>query len=227
MNPPSPSPHGTDLNLQDPPPYRPPSGLFILPAAVPELQFLAEHSREPPRRLRSPTTHESRVRPRGSPTSDEDDESGAERATGEQLPPVPVPAAGLPDPCYALAKAKEAKCVEVVEATVSEFIECPLLGVRATRKEEGAIEREAFFADLTVVADGCFSNFRSQVMGKAAIQPVLKNHFVGLGLEDAQLPILTYGTNGDACGEVWAGSVVPDWYARHAGIGGREETRAL
>ncbi|RPD73019.1 hypothetical protein L226DRAFT_572789 [Lentinus tigrinus ALCF2SS1-7] len=44
----------------------------------------------------------------------------------------------------------------------------------------GAVEREAFFADLIVVADGCFSNFRSQVMGKAAIQPMLKNHFVAL-----------------------------------------------
>ncbi|RPD53095.1 squalene monooxygenase [Lentinus tigrinus ALCF2SS1-6] len=96
------------------------------------------------------------------------------------------------------AKAKEANCVEVVEATVSELIECPLsgriLGVRATRKEEGAVEKEAFFADLTVVADGCFSNFRSQVMGKAAIQPVLKSHFVGLVLEDAQLPIPKHGT---------------------------------
>ncbi len=96
------------------------------------------------------------------------------------------------------AKAKEAKCVEVVEATVSELIECPLsgriLGVRATRKEEGAVEKEAFFADLTVVADGCFSNFRTQVMGKAAIQPVLKGHFVGMLLEDAQLPIPKHGT---------------------------------
>ncbi|RPD58171.1 SE-domain-containing protein [Lentinus tigrinus ALCF2SS1-6] len=72
------------------------------------------------------------------------------------------------------AKAKEAKCVEVVEATVWELIECPLSG------RGGAVEREAFFADLIVVADGCFSNFRSQVMGKAAIQPMLKNHFVAL-----------------------------------------------
>ncbi|KAI0710926.1 squalene monooxygenase [Earliella scabrosa] len=96
------------------------------------------------------------------------------------------------------AKARAAERVEVVEATVSELIECPLtgrvLGVRATRKEEGAVEKEAFFADLTVVADGCFSNFRSQVMGKAAIQPELKGHFVGLVLEDAQLPIPKHGT---------------------------------
>ncbi|KAI0327464.1 squalene monooxygenase [Cubamyces sp. BRFM 1775] len=96
------------------------------------------------------------------------------------------------------AKAKEAKCVEVIEATVSELIECPLsgriLGVRATRKEEGAVEKEAFFADLTVVADGCFSNFRNQVMGKAALTPETKGHFVGLVLEDATLPIPKHGT---------------------------------
>ncbi|KAI0739395.1 squalene monooxygenase [Daedaleopsis nitida] len=96
------------------------------------------------------------------------------------------------------AKAKQAERVEVVEATVSELIECPLtgriLGVRATRKEEGAVAKEAFFADLTIVADGCFSNFRSQVMGKAAIQPALKGYFVGMVLEDAQLPIPKHGT---------------------------------
>ncbi|KAI0821747.1 squalene monooxygenase [Trametes gibbosa] len=96
------------------------------------------------------------------------------------------------------AKAKEAICVEVVEATVSELIECPLtgraLGVRATRKEEGAVEKEAFFGDLTIVADGCFSNFRSQVMGKAALPLDVKGHFVGLVLEDAALPIPKHGT---------------------------------
>lgn len=102
-------------------------------------------------------------------------------------------------------KAQVARGVEVVEATVSELIECPMtgrvLGVRATRKggegegEGGAVEKEAFFADLTVVADGCFSNFRSQVMGgPTAVQTELKGHFVGLVLEDAQLPIPKHGT---------------------------------
>ncbi|KAI0755692.1 squalene monooxygenase [Fomes fomentarius] len=105
-------------------------------------------------------------------------------------------------------KAQAARGVEVVEATVSELIECPMtgrvLGVRATRKgkgegegegEGGVVEKEAFFADLTVVADGCFSNFRSQVMGgPAAVQTDLKGHFVGLVLEDAQLPIPKHGT---------------------------------
>ncbi|KAL1943664.1 hypothetical protein VTO73DRAFT_4109 [Trametes versicolor] len=96
------------------------------------------------------------------------------------------------------AKAKEAASVEVVEATVSELIECPLsgrvLGVRATRKEENAVEKEAFFGDLTIIADGCFSNFRNQVMGKAALPLDVKGHFVGLVLEDAELPIPKHGT---------------------------------
>ena len=91
------------------------------------------------------------------------------------------------------AKAKAAERVEVVEATVAELIECPLtgrvLGVRATRREAGALEKEAFFADLTVVADGCFSNFRTAVMGKAAIKPKTKSHFVGMILDDVHLPI--------------------------------------
>ncbi|CAL1702618.1 unnamed protein product [Somion occarium] len=96
------------------------------------------------------------------------------------------------------SKAKQAPGVEVIEATVSELIECPvtgrILGVRATRKAEGAVEKEPFFADLTIVADGCFSNFRSSVMGQAAIKPALKSHFVGLILEDIQLPIDKHGT---------------------------------
>jgi squalene monooxygenase len=95
-------------------------------------------------------------------------------------------------------KAMAAPGVETVEATVSELIECPLtgriLGVRATRKEEGAIEKEAFFADLTIVADGCFSNFRSTVMGTAGVKPETKSHFVGAVLEDAHLPIEKHGT---------------------------------
>lgn len=96
------------------------------------------------------------------------------------------------------AKAKVAKGVEVVEATVSELVECPVtgrvLGVRATRKGEGAVEKETFLADLTVIADGCFSNFRTAVMGKALRKPETKSHFVGVVLEDAHLPIDKHGT---------------------------------
>ncbi|OSX62814.1 hypothetical protein POSPLADRAFT_1141655 [Postia placenta MAD-698-R-SB12] len=99
------------------------------------------------------------------------------------------------------AKAKQAEGVDVVEATVSELIECPVtsrvLGVRATRKKEGSsepVEKETFFADLTVIADGCFSNFRTAVLGGAGVKPDVKGHFVGVVLEDAQLPMEQHGT---------------------------------
>ncbi|PCH34782.1 squalene epoxidase [Wolfiporia cocos MD-104 SS10] len=91
-------------------------------------------------------------------------------------------------------KAKQARGVDVVEATVTELVECPrtgrVLGVRATR--EG--EKETFLADLTVVADGCFSNFRSAVLGRAGVKPETKSHFVGVVLEDAVLPMPQHGT---------------------------------
>lgn len=95
------------------------------------------------------------------------------------------------------AKALQAADVEVVEATVSELIECSMsgriLGVRATRKDSG-VEKEAFYADLVIVADGCFSNFRSTVMGSTGLRPALRSHFVGLVLEDVRLPIPKHGT---------------------------------
>lgn len=96
------------------------------------------------------------------------------------------------------AKVQAAACVEVIEASVTDLIECPvtgrILGVRATRKGENAVEKEAFFADLTVVADGCFSNFRSTVMGTTGVKPALKSYFAGAILEDVQLPIPEHGT---------------------------------
>lgn len=97
-------------------------------------------------------------------------------------------------------KALQAEGVESIEATVTELIECPMtrrvLGVRATRKGAGseAVEKEPFFADLTVVADGCFSNFRTTIMGKAGRKPETKGNFVGLILKDATLPIPQHGT---------------------------------
>ncbi|KAL6303585.1 squalene monooxygenase [Sparassis latifolia] len=97
------------------------------------------------------------------------------------------------------AKAKQAPSVDVVEATVIELIECPLsgrvLGVRATRKdgENADGEKEAFFADLTIVADGCFSNFRSTVLGGAGVKPEASSHFVGVVLKDAKLPMMNHG----------------------------------
>lgn len=100
------------------------------------------------------------------------------------------------------AKAIAAKGVEVVEGNVSELVECPMtgriLGVRATRKSAedpaGDGTRETFFADLTFVADGCFSGFRASVMGSVGVRPSVKSHFVGLILRDAHLPIDKHGT---------------------------------
>ena len=92
-------------------------------------------------------------------------------------------------------KALNAPGVDVVEAIASELIECPftgrVLGIKATRK--GQEEKETFFADLVVIADGCFSNFRSTVLGEGTVAAT-KSYFVGLVLEDATLPIPKHGT---------------------------------
>jgi squalene monooxygenase len=45
-----------------------------------------------------------------------------------------------------------------------------------------------------VVADGCFSNFRSSVMGQAAGKPSTRSHCVGVILEDAPLPLQEHST---------------------------------
>lgn len=98
--------------------------------------------------------------------------------------------------------AKRAPDVDVIEATVNELIECEhtkrVLGVRATRSSPGGDgskdEKESFFADLVIVADGCFSNFRNAVMGKSAYQSSTRSSFVGAILKNAQLPIPQHGT---------------------------------
>lgn len=95
-------------------------------------------------------------------------------------------------------KALAAPGVDTIEATVSELIECPLtgriLGVKATRKDGGGVEKEPFYGDVVVIADGCFSNFRTKVMGRAGIEAETKSYFVGAVLEDATLPIRHHGT---------------------------------
>ena len=98
-----------------------------------------------------------------------------------------------------------AKCapgVDVIEATVNELIECEhtkrVLGVRATRSfpsgDNSQGEKEPFYADLVVVADGCFSNLRNQVMGKSARQSSTRSYFIGAILKNARLPIPQHGT---------------------------------
>jgi squalene monooxygenase len=97
-------------------------------------------------------------------------------------------------------KAGVAPGVEMLERTVTKLIECPytgkVLGVRALNKPSGSEEgiEEEFYGDLTVVADGCFSNFRAKVMGDGAAKTSLGSHFVGLVLENAWLPYDEHGT---------------------------------
>ena len=96
--------------------------------------------------------------------------------------------------------ASKAKGVEMIEATATDLVQadssCRITGVTVSRKSEvdGQVSKKSLFADLVVVADGCFSNFRNAVMGVAAIKPWTKSHFVGAILEDARLPIPNHGT---------------------------------
>lgn len=105
--------------------------------------------------------------------------------------------------------AKRAKGVDVIEASVSSLIERQrrVVGVCASRKtnvsfadgsangDAGSdVVKEELFADLVVVADGCFSNFRTAVMGTAMAKSTTKSHFIGAVLEDAKLPMPQHGT---------------------------------
>src|SRR5258708_26235332 len=95
------------------------------------------------------------------------------------------------------AHAKAAPGVDLLEATVTDLIECPLtrrvVGVRARR--DGAKQKESFCADLVVIADGCFSNFRGTVMAGIALnkRAAVRGNFFGAGLEDVSPPIPQHG----------------------------------
>ncbi|KAJ7784696.1 squalene epoxidase-like protein [Mycena metata] len=98
--------------------------------------------------------------------------------------------------------ARKSVGVDLIEATVTELIHChfesKVIGVQAIQKE-GAVEGDdgdkvTYFADLVVVADGCFSKFRSSIMGPTGVKPSTRSHFVALILEDAPLPLREYGT---------------------------------
>ena len=96
--------------------------------------------------------------------------------------------------------ARKAKGVELIEGSVTDLIEDHskrVVGVRVSRKggQEGAEEsKESLLAELVIIADGCFSNFRTSVMGASAVKPVTKSHFIGAVLEDVRLPIPNHGT---------------------------------
>ncbi|KAJ7037949.1 squalene epoxidase-domain-containing protein [Mycena alexandri] len=99
--------------------------------------------------------------------------------------------------------ARKSVGVDLIEATVTDLIHChferKVIGVQAVQKE-GAVDGEdgdkvTYFADLVIVADGCFSKFRPSIMGPTAVKPSTRSHFVALILEeDAPLPLHEYGT---------------------------------
>ncbi|KAI5887401.1 SE-domain-containing protein [Schizophyllum commune H4-8] len=91
--------------------------------------------------------------------------------------------------------------IDMLEATVSELItedDAPdvVLGVRATRKtEDGGVEKVVYRAPLTVICDGCFSNFRNTVLGEErSLKPTVRSHFVGLVVRGLNLPYKQHGT---------------------------------
>lgn len=83
----------------------------------------------------------------------------------------------------------------ILEATVRDLIYCPhsrqVIGVKCTAK--GSAEETSLYAPLTIIADGCFSKFRS-APGASLPTPQLRSYFVGLVLKDTQLPIQNHGT---------------------------------
>ncbi|EJD41726.1 SE-domain-containing protein [Auricularia subglabra TFB-10046 SS5] len=97
------------------------------------------------------------------------------------------------------ARAAESDGVELVEGTVTEFVECDntyrVLGVRASTTRSGK-QTEVFLAPLVIVADGYASKFRSDVLGleRGDVTSVVKSHFVGVVLKDARLPFPGCGT---------------------------------
>lgn len=95
----------------------------------------------------------------------------------------------------ALRRKVASSSASIVEATVRDLIYCPhsrqVIGVKCTAK--GAAEEVKLFAPLTIIADGCFSKFRS-APGAALPAPQLRSYFVGLVLRDTQLPLQNHGT---------------------------------
>ena len=61
-----------------------------------------------------------------------------------------------------------------------------------SRKVDGQDFKESLCADLVIVADGYFSNFRNIVMGIAGVK--VSSRFVDVMTLDARLPISNHGT---------------------------------
>lgn len=95
-------------------------------------------------------------------------------------------------------KAQTTEGVTVVEATVNELLEDVsqvVVGVKATPKQvpgSGESTPLHFKAKITLIVDGCMSKFRRQIL-PAHVAPITRSHFIGLVLEDADLPAPHHG----------------------------------
>ncbi|EMC99120.1 hypothetical protein BAUCODRAFT_65358 [Baudoinia panamericana UAMH 10762] len=87
-------------------------------------------------------------------------------------------------------RAMETPNVTVVEAAATELVRCGftdrIVGVEATVSGR----EDAFFGDLTIIADGYASKFRKEFRKDL---PVAKSKFWGLELIDAKLPMPNHG----------------------------------
>lgn len=91
----------------------------------------------------------------------------------------------------------------VVEGTVRSLVRCEdstrVIGIKAAFKlaakdgEESETVVQNIYAPITIVADGCFSKFRSQP-GLKLPPPMTRSHFVGVILKDIRLPLPRHGT---------------------------------
>ncbi|TPX64129.1 hypothetical protein SpCBS45565_g06111 [Spizellomyces sp. 'palustris'] len=91
--------------------------------------------------------------------------------------------------------AKASPNVTTVEGTASVLISCPVteqvIGVTYTKKtKDGEVLSNNVYAPLTVVADGCFSKFRKQIIDKDV---TCTSNFVGFILENCVLPNPNHG----------------------------------
>lgn len=95
-------------------------------------------------------------------------------------------------------KAQAVEGISLVEATVNELLvneEGTIVGVKATPRkcDDGAEQTPLDYrAKLTIVADGCMSKFRRALL-PSHVTPITRSHFVGLVLEDADLPSPHHG----------------------------------
>ena len=117
----------------------------------------------------------------------------------------------------------KAESVDVLEGTVTGLVESStgrVEGVRVSVDKRETVYR----APITIVADGCFSNLRSAVLGSNLVKSVTKSYFVGLVLENAKLPIPKHGTVVFVKG---FGPVLLYQISNSGGTNGSEETRLL